>query len=126
MSQRVPQRSQQSYRHEALLWHDRDDFTGTLAPFVDEGLELGEPVLVAVTKEHTHWLRAALGEPAAERVQFVDMAQLGRNPARIIPAWRDFVAAPAGGADLPAASGSRSGRDVTPRSWWSVSCMRRS
>ena len=96
MSPRVPERSQQSYRHEALLWHDRDDFTGNLVPFVDEGLELGEPVLVAVTNEHTHWLRAALGEPAADRVQFVDMERLGRNPARIIPAWRDFVAAPAG------------------------------
>ena len=96
MSQRVPQRSQQSYRHEALLWHGRDDFTGNLVPFVEEGLELGEPVLVAVTNEHTDWLRAALGEPAADRVQFVDMERLGRNPARIIPAWRDFVAAPAG------------------------------
>ena len=68
VSQRVPHRSQQSYRHEALLWHDRDDFTGNLVPFVDEGLELGEPVLVALTNEHTHWLRAALGEPAADRV----------------------------------------------------------
>jgi hypothetical protein len=93
MSQRVPQRSQQSYRHEALLWHGRDDFTGNLVPFVEEGLELGEPVLVAVTHEHTDWLRAALGGPAADRVQFVDMERLGRNPARIIPAWRDFVAA---------------------------------
>jgi len=27
----------------------------------------------------------------AERVQFVDMATLGGNPARIIPAWREFV-----------------------------------
>jgi MEDS: MEthanogen/methylotroph, DcmR Sensory domain len=95
-SRRVPQRSQQSYRHEALLWHDREDFTDTLVPFVDEGLELGEPVLVAVTNEHTHWLRAALGEPAAEQVRFVDMERLGSNPARIIPAWRDFVATPDG------------------------------
>ena len=37
MSPRVPERSQQSYRHEALLWHDRDDFTRNLVPFVDEG-----------------------------------------------------------------------------------------
>jgi hypothetical protein len=28
----------------------------------------------------------------ADRVQFADMAQVGRNPARIIPAWRAFVA----------------------------------
>jgi hypothetical protein len=63
-----------------------------VVPFVEEGLELGEPVLVAVTHEHTDWLRAALGA-AADRVQFVEMERLGRNPARIIPAWRDFVAA---------------------------------
>ena len=98
----------------------------TLVPFVDEGLELGEPVLVAVTNEHTHWLRAALGEPAADRVRFVDMERLGRNPARIIPAWRDFVATPAGESRPSEASGSRSGRAVMTRSWRSASCMRRS
>ena len=27
----------------------------------------------------------------AEQVQFADMAEVGRNPARIIPAWSDFV-----------------------------------
>ena len=35
-------------------------------------------------------LQAALGSDA-DPVHFVDMAQLGRNPACIIPAWRSFV-----------------------------------
>jgi hypothetical protein len=34
-----------------------------------------------------------LSPRALEEVNFVDMTELGRNPARIIPAWRDFVAA---------------------------------
>ena len=33
---------------------------------------------------------SALGD-AARGVQFADMHQIGRNPARNIPAWRDFV-----------------------------------
>jgi len=35
-------------------------------------------------------LREVLGD-GAERVRFEDMHRLGRNPARIIPAWREFL-----------------------------------
>ena len=93
MTQRSPVRSRQSYRHEAFLWRDRADFTATLVSFIEEGLEVGEPVMVALTPQHTRWLHDALSGPALERVEFVDMARLGGNPARIIPAWRRFVAA---------------------------------
>jgi hypothetical protein len=41
-------------------------------------------------------LRSALGGDA-DRVAFADMADVGANPARIIPAWRDFVDALDGG-----------------------------
>ena len=44
-------------------------------------------------------LRRALG-PDARRVGFADMEQLGRNPGRIIGAWRDFVREH-GGGDAP-------------------------
>ena len=37
-------------------------------------------------------LRDALGTDA-RFVDFADMRELGRNPGRIIPAWRDFIAA---------------------------------
>ncbi len=97
MMQRGPLRSQQSYRHEALLWHTAEDFTDALVPFVDEGLDAGEPVMVAVTPQHTAWLQEALGDAAAQEVQFVDMMSLGQNPARIIPAWREFVDAESAG-----------------------------
>ena len=88
--QASPERSRQSYRHEAYLWHDETDFASGLVPFINEGLDAGEPVMVAVIPEHTAWLRKALGGRADE-VTFVDMGQLGRNPARIIPAWQEFL-----------------------------------
>ena len=50
----------------------------------------GAGVLIAVGAGRAAALAEALGEEA-ERVCFVDMPQLGRNPARIIPVWRDFV-----------------------------------
>ncbi|HSU35083.1 MAG TPA: MEDS domain-containing protein [Propionibacteriaceae bacterium] len=85
-----PARDQQSYRHEAFLWHDAEAFVAGLLPFVEEGLELGEPVMVAMIDEHASWLRDALGSQADE-VRFVDMRVLGRNPATIIPGWQHFL-----------------------------------
>ena len=85
----APARSQQSYRHEAFLWHDASDFTTGIVPFITDGLEASEPVMVAVRARHTKWLREALDGQA--EVEFVDMEELGRNPAQIIPAWRQFV-----------------------------------
>jgi hypothetical protein len=86
----VPVRGRQSYRHEALLWRGRDDFAQALVPFVSDGLDAGEAVMVALVPEHADWVRAGLGARAS-MVQFVDMAKLGKNPARIIPAWQAFL-----------------------------------
>jgi hypothetical protein len=98
--QAPPARTEQSYRHEAFLWHDRADFTDSLVPFVTDGLDAGEPVMVAVIEEHGEWLRESLGDQADD-VKFFDMADLGRNPAKIIPAWQKFLDTDAGG-DGPA------------------------
>ena len=46
--------------------------------------------MVAATGEHNEWLQGALGADA-DRVRFIDMIDLGRNPVRIIPALREFV-----------------------------------
>jgi anti-sigma regulatory factor (Ser/Thr protein kinase) len=78
------------YRHEAMLWRDEPEFLNGCVPFVRDGLDRGEPVMVATTAERTALLAAALGQVAAD-VRFVDMAALGANPACIIPAWADFV-----------------------------------
>jgi anti-sigma regulatory factor (Ser/Thr protein kinase) len=82
----------ETFRHEALLYDGEVDFlAGTLA-FLREGIAAGEPVLVVVSAARIGLLRSALGGDA-DRVAFADMADVGANPARIIPAWRDFMAA---------------------------------
>jgi anti-sigma regulatory factor (Ser/Thr protein kinase) len=78
------------YRHEAFLWRTLDGFVGRTVPFVRDAVRADEPVMVAVVEDRWRPLRAALG-PLAGRVRHVDMERLGKNPARIIPAWRDFV-----------------------------------
>ena len=55
-----------------------------------EGLAAGEPILVAVAGERLEALRWELDD--ADGLLLVDMAEMGRNPARIIGRWRDFVA----------------------------------
>lgn len=79
------------YRHECVMYRGESGFLAAVVPFVRAGLARDEPVLVAVIETRLRALRAALG-PDAERVLFADMAELGHNPARIIPAWREFTA----------------------------------
>jgi hypothetical protein len=66
-----------SFRHEALFYAGRDDFVRRTAAFLRDAVAAEEPTLVVVD---------------------ADMAEVGSNPARIIPAWREFVArhAPSG------------------------------
>lgn len=80
----------QRFSHEALFYRGIEDMVATVAPFVGEGVDLGEPVLVAMLPDRTRALREALG-PAASGVTFLDMEETGRNPARIIPAWQQFL-----------------------------------
>jgi anti-sigma regulatory factor (Ser/Thr protein kinase) len=77
------------FSHEALFYEDRPSFVRLVVPFVREGLDGGEAVLVAVEGRKLGWLRAELDH--AEDLELVDMRELGRNPARIIPAWHDFA-----------------------------------
>jgi anti-sigma regulatory factor (Ser/Thr protein kinase) len=79
-----------SFQHEALLYEGLDGFLAGTLPLIREGVERDEPMLVAVGAEKVGRLRDALGERAGA-VRFADMAQLGRNPGRIIPAWEAFL-----------------------------------
>jgi anti-sigma regulatory factor (Ser/Thr protein kinase) len=78
------------FRHEALIYNDAEEFLDGTVPFLRAGLEAGEPALVAVSQARTALLEDQLGGDAAA-VSFADMEGLGRNPARIIPFWRQFV-----------------------------------
>lgn len=85
-----PQAPSTAFRHEALLYAGHDQFLAGTTAFVGSALEAGEAVLVAVIEPRASLLKEALGTDA-ERVEFLDMAAVGRNPARIIPAWQEWV-----------------------------------
>ena len=66
------------------MYEGLEGFAAGVMPFLREGLDAGEPMLVAVGAERIERLRDELGDDA-ERVEFADMAELGRNPGRILP-----------------------------------------
>lgn len=86
----------EAFRHEAFLYAGAAAFLKGTVPFIRAGLDAGEPVLAVVGAEKIALLRDALGGDA-HHVSFADMADVGRNPARIIPAWHDFLATHPGG-----------------------------
>jgi hypothetical protein len=88
---RAPDRAHETYRHECLFYDGTAGFLDAVVPFVRDGLTRREPVMVAVAEPRLEALRSALGREDAGRAVFADMAELGHNPARIIPAWRDFA-----------------------------------
>ena len=74
------------FEHEALFYRGEEEFLAGVLPFVREGLERDEAVLVAEPRSRMELLREALGADAAT-VEFRDMAEIGGNPARIIGFW---------------------------------------
>jgi anti-sigma regulatory factor (Ser/Thr protein kinase) len=85
------------FRHEALIYHGADTLLDAVRPF----LGTDEPVLVTAHPD----------SPLSELPGFVEIP---RNPARIIPFWRDFVDAhdgPVRGIGEPVWAG-RSGAEL--------------
>lgn len=78
------------FRHEAMLYAGLADFVAGTVPFITDGLSAGEPVLVAAEPAKLDLVREEL-DGDADRVRFADLADVGRNPSRIIPVWHDFV-----------------------------------
>jgi anti-sigma regulatory factor (Ser/Thr protein kinase) len=86
-----------SFQHDALFYSGIPEFVDRTSTFIRDSVSEGEPILIVVSAEKIELLRDELkGDP--EGVRFADMATVGQNPARIIPAWREFVAeqAPSG------------------------------
>ncbi len=79
-----------AFCHEVLFYDSAEEFLEGTVPFVRGALEAEEPALIAVGPEKIELLEGEFGADAA-RVRFTNMEELGRNPARIIPVWREFV-----------------------------------
>jgi anti-sigma regulatory factor (Ser/Thr protein kinase) len=78
------------FDHSALLYHSEREYVDSLMPFITEGLEQQQPVLVAVPGDRLDALLEVLGDAAAE-VTTADMTEFGRNPGRILAGQFSFV-----------------------------------
>jgi anti-sigma regulatory factor (Ser/Thr protein kinase) len=78
------------FRHEARFYEGGlDGFAGEIAPLVSDTLQSGGRAAVAAPTNRIERMAALFG--SEERVELIDMTELGVNPARIIPAWRDLA-----------------------------------
>jgi hypothetical protein len=78
------------FRHLASFYHGRSEYVTVLVGLIQASLARGDAVFVAVPEGKAQLLRHVLGEDSA-RLLMVDMAELGRNPARIIPAVMTYA-----------------------------------
>jgi anti-sigma regulatory factor (Ser/Thr protein kinase) len=88
--------SEGGFHHEAFFYAGEKQFVAGAASFLGQALAAGEAALVVVNARKIDLLRQRLG-PEAGPVRFADMDEVGTNPARIIPAWADFLQENAGG-----------------------------
>ena len=77
-------------RHTALFYRSQPEYTDRVAAFIQAGLDRGEPALLALAGNRIRMIAACVASAPGE-VAFADMAELGRNPARIIPEVRAFT-----------------------------------
>jgi anti-sigma regulatory factor (Ser/Thr protein kinase) len=96
-----PEADTDGFRHGTFFYRDEAEFLTGVVPFVREGLARGEAVMVAQPRSRLDALHDALGTDADD-VALLDMAEVGANPARIIPLWQQAVA-----RHVPGGSGLR-------------------
>ncbi|MGN6215543.1 MAG: anti-sigma factor RsbA family regulatory protein [Solirubrobacterales bacterium] len=84
------QRQGAGFCHEAFFYADHEEFLAGTVPFVEEGIAVGEAVLVGLPLATRSLLEKEL-DTGAERVHFLAIEEVGRNPARLVSAWNDFL-----------------------------------
>ena len=78
-------------RHSALLYSDQEDLVAGVLPFLRDGAERGDALLVAMPRANVDAVREALG-PGGPRVTYMDVDENGGNPARLLSSWQEFSA----------------------------------
>ena len=79
-----------NFRHEVAFYEDDDSYLAAAIPFLRAGIEADEATMVALGPAKTALVQGALGDEA-EAIRFENIEQLGRNPARLVPAWREYA-----------------------------------
>lgn len=85
-------------RHVALVHSTAEEFAAEVLGFIADGIDAGEPVLVAASGPSLRQLRARL-DGYGERVTWSDLpspAEAGVNPGRVLSTVRAFAAAHSG------------------------------
>lgn len=83
-------RAADTFCHEAVFYAGENAFVAATSEFLRQGFAADEAALVVVSEGKISALRDELGDEAT-RVHFADMAEVGVNPARIIPLWQRFL-----------------------------------
>jgi len=76
--------------HAALFYRDGAEYRAQILRFARVGLSCGDPLFVALPGGAAHALGDQLGSETGD-FRCPDMAEVGRNPARIIPELRAFI-----------------------------------
>ena len=76
--------------HHALFYRDQREFLACVASFAHDGLTRSEPVFIVVPGGKGRLVGEQLRQDS-RYMAYADMAETGRNPARIIPAVRSFI-----------------------------------
>jgi len=77
--------------HRALFYRGDLEYLDGIWNFVAPALGAGEPVAIAVPLPKLALLRDRLGDELSRQIELFDMAEVGRNPARIISSVQAIV-----------------------------------
>jgi anti-sigma regulatory factor (Ser/Thr protein kinase) len=107
--------SDTALRHDAFVYSSEDEYLARSVPFIRDGLEAGEGVIVANTRPGLAAMRDALG-PDAQMAMFADVSESYTRPARALAAYhRVFAARLKGTPTLRVVADVQFGPD--PREW---------
>ena len=70
--------------HQAFFYKGNDEYLAGISEFIDPAVERAEPVAIAVPAPKLDLVRSEFGDRTAP-IELLDMFELGKNPARIIP-----------------------------------------
>lgn len=76
--------------HQVVLYGSEEEFLETIVPFIGEGLQASESVLVVTTRKHIGLLRGALPH-RGEGVQFTDSMKWYQSPLAAFAGYLAFV-----------------------------------
>lgn len=84
LDERLQDPAETGEMHLALFYSGEHEYVDGVRSFIEPALELGEPVAIAVPGRQAKLLEDAFADH--QGIELFDMVELGRNPARIIPA----------------------------------------